>query len=168
MVAWGLYSAAVALVGRSIGAKRFELINPYLRVMLWGGFALNLIISLILIFKGMDLLRLVTPSERVAQLAYSYLFYTALMSYFMVLEGVYSAVLVAMARTVPLMIIDGLFNFSRLPLLTLLIPKLSVDGIWLSINLSNVLKGVSLAVIAMYLLERLGHKEVMDGELENA
>ncbi len=163
MVAWGLYSAAVALVGRSIGSKRFELIDPYLRVMLWGGFLLNLLVSLVLVFKGMDLLGLVTPSEKVAQLAYSYLFYTAIMSYFMVLEGVYSAVLVAMARTVPLMLIDSLFNFSRLPLLTLLIPKLSVDGIWLSINLSNVLKGVSLAVVATYMLENLKRRASVAG-----
>ncbi len=155
MVAWGLYPASVALIGQAIGGNKINLAKLYLRVIVWYGFVGTSIVSAVLIFKGFDILRLLTPSVDVAIHAYSYLFYTSIAAFFMLLEAVFAGVIVAIGRTLPLLVVDSTFNLMRLPLLWILCPKLGPDGIWIAINLSNLFKGVSLSIVGYQMLSTL-------------
>ena len=124
-----------------------------LRVMIgWG------IFTTLVLFLGSERLFSIFISEQdVIPLGIDYLQILACSQLFMCIEITTSGVLTGLGITMPSAIVSVVFNFIRLPLSALLIPFMGLNGIWWSITLTSIIKGIT--ILSYYLIKR-HHSEV--------
>ncbi len=150
----GAYSTALALTGQFTARREREKLENYLRAILWLSFIIYLPLEISVIFISTSILKHITPDIHTLISSYSYLGYTAIFGFFMILEMIASAVLIALENTTPYMLVRVTCDILRPFLAVLLIKPLNSDGIWLSINLSNLFAGLILTLLAIRELKK--------------
>ncbi len=157
----GFASALSSFVGQNYGAKKIDRINKSTKysiigVMIWGSFT-----TFILVFLGEYIFRAFINEPDAILKGTDYLKILGYSQLFMCLEITIAGIFKGIGRTYIPSIIIALLTGLRIPL-ALIISKpniLGLNGVWWSITISSISKGLILALILVVL--RKTHKLYM-------
>ncbi|WP_368245950.1 MATE family efflux transporter [Clostridium paraputrificum] len=143
MVIGGLNGAISSFAGQNFGAKKYKRIldgyNSSLRI----GLIYSLFMALIFIFIPGSLVSLFIKEDNTASIACGYLQIVGLSQLFSTIEMVSNGLFTGVGKPKIPAIISIIFTVLRIPMALIFIRIIGVNGIWLSIALSSVLKGIT-------------------------
>ncbi|MFZ4456728.1 MAG: MATE family efflux transporter [Bacteroidales bacterium] len=144
MSAGGISTALGAFVGQNYGARKFDRIAKAYRAALWIGVSIGSIVGLVFYFFGTNIFTAFVKDSAAAFEGGRYLKILAFSQLFMLTEMVTAGAFNGLGRTKPPTVIGIGFNILRIPLAYALvaIPTLGVVGVWWSISISSILKGI--------------------------
>lgn len=162
MTSEGFSTAISAFVGQNYGAKKFDrIVEGYKKGMeLVGG--IGIIATLLLIFAARPLFTLFTPDDPMAiQEGVRYLRILGLSQFFMSIEIGTTGAFNGLGKTLPPTIVGIILNAMRIPIAIILssYTALALAGVWWSISLTSIVKGITLVIWFKYILKHKLHRE---------
>lgn len=154
----GFASALSSFVGQNYGAKKIDRINKSTKYALIGVFIWGSLTTVILVFLGEPIFRAFINEPEAILKGVDYLKILGYSQLFMCLEITVAGIFKGLGRTYIPSIIIAVLTGCRIPLAILLCRTdiLGLNGIWWSITLSSMLKGILLVSILVVL--RKTHK----------
>ncbi len=159
MTASGFAIALGAFVGQNYGAKQYARVLEGYRTAMKVAFVLG-IFNTVLLFGGAKWLFMVFIREADAiPLGIDYLRILALSQLFMCIEITISGAFNGIGKTEPAAITSIVFNLARIPMALYFsrYTVLGLNGIWWSITISSVLKGIIVYVWFGFLIKKNHH-----------
>jgi len=154
MVIGGLHGAIAAFTGQNFGAKKYNRIKDGYSAALKIGIIYSLITALTFIFFNIPLIRLFVQDDMTIEISKTYLQVVAFSQIFSTIETVSNGLFTGIGKPKISSVISVLFTGLRIPMAMILIEPFGLSGVWISISLSSVLKG-----IVAYLLYRIEVKK---------
>lgn len=156
MSAEGFAQAIAAFTGQNFGAGKFDRVKTgyYKGLQIVGSIGIG--VSILLIFGGKYIFKIFTPNDPVAiELGIQYLKILGLAQFFMTIEIGSAGAFNGIGKThIPAVTGIGL-NLLRIPLaLYLSSTVLELTGVWWSMTISSVLKGIIVTALFIYTLNR--------------
>jgi putative MATE family efflux protein len=157
MTSEGFSSAISAFVGQNYGAKKQDRIRDgyYQGLQILGG--IGLFATFLLIFFAKPLFTIFVPEDPIAIIeGINYLRILGLSQFFMTIEIGTAGAFNGIGRTVPPTVIGGVLNISRIPLAIILSSTtLGLLGVWWSISITSIIKGIILFIWYANILKKL-------------
>ena len=153
MTAEGFSAALTAFVGQNYGAGQYERVKEGYKKTLMLSSILGIFATVLLIFGGEWLFSLFINEPEVIKQGADYLRILGYSQVFMCLEITTTGAFFGVGKTMIPSVISTIFTGLRVPAALILASSLAlgVDGVWWSISLSSVVKGI-LLVIAFYFM----------------
>lgn len=155
MSAEGFSVAMSSFIGQNYGAKEFDRIKKgckagFIIAFVWGIFT-----TIVLIFGGEYIFKLFIDEPEAIQSGISYLVILGYSQLFMCMEIISTGCFKGVGRTALPSIINIAFTGARIPMAYLLSQPqfFGLDGIWWSITLSSIFKGILLLTSFIFLLK---------------
>ncbi len=154
----GFASALSSFVGQNYGAKKIDRINKSTKYALIGVFIWGSLTTAILVFLGEPIFRAFINEPEAILKGVDYLKILGYSQLFMCLEITVAGIFKGLGRTYIPSIIIAILTGCRIPLAILLCRTdiLGLNGVWWSITLSSMVKGILLVSILVVL--RKTHK----------
>lgn len=143
MVIGGLNGAITGFVGQNYGAKKYERINKGYNTATVIGIIYALFVTIVFIFMPEILVKLFVREENTIYIASSYLRIISISQIFSTIEMISNGVFTGLGKPKIPAIISIVFTLFRIPMALIFIKFFDVNGIWLSISLSSILKGIT-------------------------
>lgn len=143
MVIGGLNGAITGFVGQNYGAKKYERINKGYNTATGIGMVYALFVTIVFIFTPEILVKLFIREENTIYIASSYLRIIGISQIFSTIEMISNGVFTGLGKPKIPAIISIVFTLLRIPMALIFIKFFDVNGIWLSISLSSILKGIT-------------------------
>lgn len=165
MTADGFSVAVNSFVAQNYGARNYERAQKgywtsMVIVVIWGIFC-----SLLLALGAVPIFRFFIPDESVLGLGTAYLRIIAAAELFMCVEIVTAGAFSGFGKTLPPSLVSIIFTAARIPMALLLSSTaLGLDGIWWSVTISSILKGVVVFLLFIRFMRRLGKENAAVGE----
>jgi len=155
MTAMGFAVALGAFVGQNYGAKQYKRVVEGYRTAMRVSFLLGLFNTLLLFFGAKWLFMIFIREPEAVTLGVDYLRILGLSQLFMCIEITSSGAFNGIGRTEPAAIISIAFNLLRIPMALYFsqMTLLGLNGIWWSITISSVFKGVIVYIWFGYILK---------------
>ncbi|MCK9443233.1 MAG: MATE family efflux transporter [Tissierellaceae bacterium] len=156
MTAEGFSTAISAFVGQNFGARNYDRVKKgYYSGLRIVGF-IGIIATLLLVFAGEPIFRLFTPEDALAiAQGKVYLRILGFCQFFITIEIASGGGFNGIGRTHVPAIIGIIFNFLRIPGAYILAATvLGMTGVWWSMSISSILKGLVLTPLFMYTLKK--------------
>ena len=164
MTATGFSTALAAFVGQNWGAGNLQRIRQgYIYTLKLAG-GISLAATFLFFFFSKEIYSLFVSDAATIGAGGDYLKILALSQVFSAVEVVTAGAFNGCGRTSIPAVIGIVFNALRIPLAYLLTPVLGMNGIWWSITLSSILKGIILAIWFHYYQKSLVKKTAKIGE----
>lgn len=146
MTAGGFSTAISAFVGQNYGAGKWDRIKEGYRKGLLIVGSIGLFASCLLIFGAGPIFKLFIPKDKEAlKMGITYLRILGISQFFMAIEIGTQGAFNGLGRTIPPSFVGILFNGLRIPAsLILSSTSLGLNGVWWSISISSVFKGIIL------------------------
>lgn len=159
MVIGGLNGAIASFTGQNFGASKFKRIKQGYYTALLLGIIYSMIMSIIFIIFKEPIIRLFIREKNTILIASGYLQAVAFSQSFSTIEMVSNGLFTGLGMPKIPAIISIVFTVLRIPIALILMKTLGVDGVWWSIAISSILKGV--AAYSVYLIKiRRNYKDV--------
>jgi putative MATE family efflux protein len=142
MIVGGLNGAVSSFTGQNFGAKKFNRIKEGYSEALKLGIIYSLILAVVFFFFNKPLIRLFIREENTVMIAAAYLQVVAFSQIFSTLEMVSNGLFTGIGKPKIPAAISIVFTALRIPMSLILIKPFGVNGIWISIALSSILKGI--------------------------
>ncbi|HHV38609.1 MAG TPA: MATE family efflux transporter [Tepidimicrobium sp.] len=157
LTAGGFSTAISVFIGQNHGAKHWDRIREGYRKGLMIVGAIGIFATLLLIGGAKPIFRLFIPRDREAiEMGVVYLKILGLSQFFMAIEIGTQGAFNGLGKTIPPSFVGILFNSLRIPSsLFLSSTTLGLDGVWWSISISSIFKGVVLFLWYIIILRRL-------------
>ena len=166
MTAGGFSTALSAFVGQNYGAgKRERIYRGYFVAMGIVGI-IGILTTALLIFGAKPIFRIFIDEEEAIKYGIVYLKILGLSQFFMCIEIATAGAFNGLGKTVPPAVIGIVLNALRIPAALILSSEnlLGLNGVWWSISMSSVLKGVILTTwFTLYLSKNYKMKLHSDG-----
>ncbi|MBP2025704.1 MATE family efflux transporter [Peptoniphilus stercorisuis] len=164
MSAEGFAKAFSAFFGQNYGARDFERLERGKKEGMKIIVVLGIFATALLFFFSKPLFKIFIPNDPIAvEYGSWYLKIIAISELFMAIEIGVTGMLNGMGLTKYPAINAVVLNIARIPFAKLLIPVFALNGIWASMSLSSVLKGIVILVIYKYLFSKTnGFRENMN------
>ena len=143
MVIGGLNGAVASFVGQNYGAKKVHRIKEGVNVSMGIGIIYALMTTVILLIIPQTLARCFVSDLTTIQITADYLRIVGLTQIFMAIEIICNGAFVGLGMPKIPAIISIIFTTARIPMAWLFIQWFGVNGIWISISVSMLLKGVT-------------------------
>lgn len=155
MTADGIAVALSSFVAQNYGAGKYDRINKGFKITLAIATVLGIITTLILIFGGRQIFTIFINEPETISEGASYLKILGYSQLFMCVEIITSGAFKGIGRTYIPSIILTILTGARVPMAYFLSrPEiLGLSGVWWSISISSVIKGVLLIGVYLYLLK---------------
>ncbi len=155
MTALGFAVALGTFVGQNYGAKQYRRVIEGYRTAMRVSFLLGLFNTLLLFFGAKWLFMIFIREPEAVTLGVDYLRILGLSQLFMCVEITSSGAFNGIGRTEPAAIISIVFNLLRIPMALYFSQStlLGLNGIWWSITISSILKGVIIYIWFGYILK---------------
>lgn len=152
MTAGGFSTAISAFVGQNYGAGKWDRIKEGYRKGLLIVGSIGIFASCLLIFGANPIFKLFIPKDKEAlTMGITYLRILGISQFFMAIEIGTQGAFNGIGRTIPPSFVGILFNGLRIPAsLILSSTSLGLNGVWWSISISSVFKGIVL--VTWYIL----------------
>ncbi|MEG0502695.1 MAG: MATE family efflux transporter [Cellulosilyticaceae bacterium] len=147
MVIGGLNGAVVSFTGQNFGAKKYERIHKGYDTALKIGIGYAVITAIIFILIPRQLVELFVREENTIIIASYYLQIIAISQVFSTVEMVSNGLFTGIGMPKVPAKVSILFTVLRIPMAFILMSRLGVSGIWWSIALSSVLKGITMYIV---------------------
>jgi putative MATE family efflux protein len=151
MVIGGLHGAIAAFTGQNFGAKKYKRIKEGYNTALRIGIVYSLLMAFIFMFFSTPFVKLFVKDQRTIAIANMYLQVVAFSQLFSTTETVSNGLFTGIGKPKISSIISVVFTALRIPMALALIKPFGLNGIWISISISSILKG-SVAYI-LYIIE---------------
>ena len=151
MVIGGLNGAIASFTGQNFGANKFKRIKQGYYTALLLGIIYSMIMSIIFIISKEAIIRLFIREKNTILIASGYLQAVAFSQSFSTMEMVSNGLFTGLGMPKIPAIISIVFTVLRIPIALILIRIFGVDGVWWSIAISSILKGV--AAYSIYLIK---------------
>ena len=159
MVIGGLNGAIASFTGQNFGASKFKRIKQGYYTALLLGIIYSMIMSIIFIIFKEPIIRLFIREKSTILIASSYLQAVAFSQSFSTIEMVSNGLFTGLGMPKIPAIISIVFTVLRIPIALVLMKTLGIQGVWWSIAISSILKGV--AAYFIYLIKiRRNYKDV--------
>jgi putative MATE family efflux protein len=146
LVCFGFSIAVATLVGQNLGAKKPERAATSTWYTVWITCGITMVISLGFLLFPTLIASAFISDPKVKTIAADYLIILALSQSFMAIEIVLEGAFSGAGDTLPPMIVSVLGSFARVPLAYFICFNMNVgvDGVWWSITLTSIVKGIIL------------------------
>ena len=165
MTAGGFQTALSAFVGQNFGAKKWDRICKGYFTALGIIAVIGTMTSCLLIFFPGPIFSIFISEKSVIKDGIIYLKILGVSQIFMCIEITTAGAFNGLGRTVPPSIVGIAINAMRIPGALLLSTILGLSGVWWSISLSSILKGLILT--SWFILFLLKHPEIKNRKLIN-
>ena len=144
----GFSAAIAAFVGQNFGAKKWERILKGYWIGIGTISIIGILASVGLIIFARPIFRIFIPEEEAVRYGVVYLRILGLSQLFLCWEITTEGAFRGIGRTIPVSIISILFTGMRVPLAMLLSSEslLGLNGVWWSISISTIIKGIILVI----------------------
>lgn len=148
MTAGGFSTAISAFVGQNYGAKKWDRIYKGYSTALLAVSCIGLFSTLLLVFGARPLFALFIPDEKVIPYGVDYLKILGYSQLFMCIEISTAGAFNGIGRTIPPSLNGIILTGLRIPAAIILSEPniLGLNGVWWSISLSSILKGIVLTI----------------------
>ena len=155
MTADGIAVALSSFVGQNYGATKYDRINKGFKITLGIATVLGIITTSILIFAGKQIFTIFINEADAIKEGASYLKILGYSQLFMCVEIITAGAFKGIGRTYIPSIILTLLTGARVPMAYFLSrPELlGLSGVWWSISISSILKGILMISVYVYLLK---------------
>lgn len=156
MTAGGFSTALGAFVGQNYGAKKYDRIKQGYKVTIVIAVIVGVLTSLLLILGGEFIFSLFTPNDTNAiALGKDYLIILGYSQFFMCIEITTAGAFNGLGKTHIPAIMSIILTGMRVPAAMILSSNnlLGINGVWWSISMSSVLKGILLVSIFIYMIK---------------
>lgn len=150
MVIGGLNGAIASFTGQNFGAKKFNRIREGYKASLAIGITYSIIMSFIFILFKEPIIRMFIRDKDTILISYGYLEAVAFSQSFSTIEMVSNGLFTGIGKPKIPATISIVFTILRIPMALVLIKFLGLNGIWWSIAISSILKGI--AAYVMYII----------------
>jgi putative MATE family efflux protein len=138
----GFSTALGTFVAQNYAAKKINRTRKAYKYTLMLLFSLGIIVTLSFLFLGKEIFSLFTSETGARNAGGDYLNIIAYCQLFMMLEIVTLGIWNGYGKTLPPAIVSIVFNLARIPLALLLAPVYGINGVWLAITISAIIKGI--------------------------
>lgn len=162
MTAEGFSQAIAAFTGQNYGAKKFERVEKgYYKGAQMAG-AIGIFATFLLIFGGRFIFNIFTPEDALAiEQGTVYLRILGYSQFLMTLEIASAGVFNGLGRTHIPATIGIALNILRIPMAIVLSNTLlGITGVWWSISISTILKGLVLTALVIYVFKKGDYKKI--------
>jgi putative MATE family efflux protein len=151
MVIGGLHGAIAAFTGQNFGAKKYKRIKEGYNTALKIGIIYSILMALIFMFFSVPFIKLFVREEQTIIIAKTYLQVVAFSQLFSTTETVSNGLFTGIGKPKISSIISVVFTALRIPMALVLIKPFGLTGIWISISVSSILKGITAYIL--YIIE---------------
>lgn len=146
MTGAGFSTALASFVGQNYGAKNYDRIQQGYRFTMKLAMSISSVATVLFIFFGRQLFRIFVTDAPTLDAGRDYMIILAVSQVFVSLESVTTGVFNGCGRTIPPAVNGIVLNILRIPLAWGLssIPVLGLNGIWIAVSFTSILKGVIL------------------------
>lgn len=142
MIIGGLHGAISSFTGQNYGAKKYSRIREGYKTSLFLGIGYSMIMSFIFFFWNEPIIRFFVNEKETIIIAGAYLRVVAYSQIFSTMETMSNGLFTGLGLSKIPAIISIVFTALRIPMAIIFSQYLGVSGVWISIALSSVLKGV--------------------------
>ncbi len=155
MTAEGLSVALGSFVGQNYGAKKYSRINKGCKIAIIVSSVLGIITTLVLVFAGESIFSIFIDESEAIEKGAIYLKILGYSQFFMCLEIITTGAFKGLGRTYIPSTIVTILTGARVPLAYFISrPEiLGLNGVWWSITLSSILKGILMISLFISLLK---------------
>lgn len=157
MVIGGLNGAIASFTGQNYGAKKFKRIHKGYQSALWVGIGYSLIMAAFFIGIPEKLAAIFVDDLTTIAIAANYLRVVGIVQIFSTVEMISNGTFTGLGLPAIPAFISVVFTAARIPLALVFIRFWGVNGVWISIALSSLLKG-SISFLVYYFSVRKEHK----------
>ena len=148
----GFSTALSAFVAQNYAARRIQRVMKALKSTLFMTFIFGLLCSFLFIFGGNNIFAIFVPEKDAYEVGGLALRIDGYSQLFMMLEIVIQGVFYGIGRTIPPAIISITCNYLRIPMALLLVSfGWGLSGIWWSICITSILKGIIIFIWFLYI-----------------
>lgn len=168
MAADGFAAASNSFIGQNYGAKNLKRAKKgyntaFVVVTIWG-----LITSAILIFAPAPIFEVFISQADVVPLGVDYLVILGYSQFFMCIDILTTGAFSAYGKTLAPSLLNVVLTGMRIPMSYILgQTALGINGVWWSISLTSVFKGIILVIMYMCFMKKLNNQENMQNNLED-
>lgn len=155
ITAGGLYGAMSAFIGQNYGGKELFRIKKGFNIAIIFSVIFGFLISIIFIFFPETLMKIFVSDLKTIEIGKNYLLILGYTQIFMSIEIVSRGAFHGIGSPYIPSIISILFTASRIPLGYFLALKYGINGIWIAISLSMLIKGIIVPIIFNSKLKKL-------------
>ncbi|MEW8956346.1 MATE family efflux transporter [Clostridium sp.] len=164
MTAGGFSTALGAFVGQNYGAKKYERILKGYKATMGMAVVVGILATILLVFAGETVFGFFIPEAEAIKYGQVYLRILGYSQLFMCIEITTSGAFNGLGKTYIPSVISTILTGARIPAAYLLssIPALGLDGVWWSISISSIAKGIimTLAFIGLLKINKLFNDEI--------
>jgi len=142
MIIGGLNGAVASFTGQNFGAGKFKRIKEGYKSALLIGIIYSMVMACVFLLFNRPLIRLFIRDEATIVIAAAYLKAVAFSQVFSAVEMISNGLFTGIGKPNISATISIIFTTLRIPFALLLIKPFGINGIWLSISLSSILKGI--------------------------
>ncbi len=142
MVIGGLNGAMAAFTGQNFGAKKYDRVVSGYKAALKIGLSYSALMTTVFFAFNVPLIKLFVRDKLTVSMASSYLIVLAFSQVFSTMEVITNGLFTGIGKPHIPSIISVVFTSLRLPFALILTIPFGVNGIWMSISLSSMLKGI--------------------------
>lgn len=143
MIIGGLNGAIASYVGQNYGAKKLKRIKKGYRLAITLGIGYSLAVAVVLLVMPAGLAQLFVREAGTIAITVAYLRIVSVSLLFAAVEMISNGVFTGLGLPKIPATISIVFTVLRIPLAMFLITYLGVNGIWWSISISSILKGIA-------------------------
>ncbi|MFU0825110.1 MATE family efflux transporter [Clostridium sp.] len=165
MTAEGFQTAISAFVGQNYGAKKWDRIVKGYKIGILTVSIIGIFATFLLIFGAAPIFSFFIPEEKTLPYGVAYLRILGVSQLFMCIEIATSGAFNGMGKTLPPSLVSIIFTGSRIPMALILSSPnlLGLNGVWWSISISSIIKGILLISWFMVYLKVQNTKKVKEG-----
>lgn len=162
MIIGGLNGAISAFTGQNFGARKFKRINEGYKIALKIGFIYSMAITIVFIVMSKNLAEIFVKNQYTIKMTSEYLKIIGVSQIFSMIEMVSNGMFTGISKPNIPSIISIIFTILRIPMALVLSKFIGLNGIWLSITLSSIFKGITAFLIYKFrVCNKFGAVEVL-------
>lgn len=142
MIIGGLNGAVASFTGQNFGASKFKRIKEEYKSTLIIGIIYSMVMACAFLLFNKPMIRLFIRDEATIVIAAAYLKAVAFSQIFSAIEMISNGLFTGIGKPNIPASISIIFTSLRIPFALLLIKPFGINGIWISISLSSILKGI--------------------------
>ena len=142
MIIGGLNGAVASFVGQNFGAGKFKRIKDGYKSALVVGMSYALIMAGVFLLLNRPMIKMFISDEGTIEIAASYLKAVAFSQVFSAVEMISNGMFTGIGKPKIPAFISIIFTALRIPLALVFIQPYGINGVWMSIALSSILKGI--------------------------
>ena len=142
MIIGGLNGAVASFTGQNFGASKFKRIKEGYKSALLIGIIYSMVMACAFLLFNKPMIRLFIRDEATIVIAAAYLKAVAFSQIFSAVEMISNGLFTGIGKPNISASISIIFTALRIPFALLLIKPFGINGIWISISLSSILKGI--------------------------